>query len=33
VLFRNVHITRGGPWSWGDRRELRSGDLVQGLGR
>jgi hypothetical protein len=29
MLFRNVHITRGGAWPWGDSRELRTGDLVR----
>ena len=28
MVFRNVHITRGGPWPWGDSRALRTGDLV-----
>ena len=28
MVFRNVHITRGGAWPWGDSRELRTGDLV-----
>jgi murein DD-endopeptidase MepM/ murein hydrolase activator NlpD len=29
IVFRNVHITRGGAWPWGDSRELRTGDLVR----
>jgi hypothetical protein len=29
MAFRNVHITRGGAWPWGDSRELRTGDLVR----
>ena len=33
MVFRNVHITRGGAWPWGDSRELRTGDLVQALGQ
>jgi hypothetical protein len=33
MVFRNVHITRGGAWPWGDSRELRAGDLVRALGR
>jgi murein DD-endopeptidase MepM/ murein hydrolase activator NlpD len=32
MVFRNVQITRGGPWPWRDRGELRSGDLVRALG-
>ena len=32
MVFRNVHITRGGPWPWGDSRELRTGDLVRAPG-
>ncbi len=31
MLFRNVDITRGGPWPWGDSRELRTGDLLRAL--
>ena len=31
MLFRNVEITRGGFWPWGDSRELHSGDLVRAL--
>jgi murein DD-endopeptidase MepM/ murein hydrolase activator NlpD len=31
MVFRNVDITRGGAWPWGDIREPRTGDLVQGL--
>lgn len=33
MVFRNVHITRGGPWPWGDGRELRTGDLVRARGQ
>lgn len=33
VVFRNVHITRGGAWPWGDSREPRTGDLVRALGQ
>jgi hypothetical protein len=33
MVFRNVHITRGGAWPWGDSRELRTGDLVLALGQ
>ena len=33
ILFRNVTVTRGGAWPWGDSRELRTGDLVQASGR
>jgi murein DD-endopeptidase MepM/ murein hydrolase activator NlpD len=29
MVFRNVDITRGGAWPWGDSRELRTGDLVR----
>jgi murein DD-endopeptidase MepM/ murein hydrolase activator NlpD len=29
LMFRNVTITRGGSWPWGDKRELRTGDLVR----
>ncbi|MFD1507001.1 M23 family metallopeptidase [Georgenia yuyongxinii] len=32
MVFRDVDITRGGAWPWGDSRELRTGDLVRGLG-
>ena len=32
MVFRNVHITRGGAWPLGDSRELRTGDLVRALG-
>ncbi len=32
MLFRNVHITRSGPWPWGDTRELRTGDLIRARG-
>jgi hypothetical protein len=28
MVFRNVHITRGGAWPWGDGRVLRIGDFV-----
>ena len=31
MAFRNVGITRAGPWPWGDSRELRTGDLVRAL--
>jgi murein DD-endopeptidase MepM/ murein hydrolase activator NlpD len=31
MAFRNVHITRGGAWPWGDARELRTGDLVRAI--
>jgi pimeloyl-ACP methyl ester carboxylesterase len=30
IVLRDVHITRGGPWPWGDSREVRTGDLVSG---
>jgi hypothetical protein len=33
MVFRSVDIRRGGAWPWGDSRELRTGDLVQGLGQ
>jgi hypothetical protein len=33
MVFRNMNITRGGPWPWGDGRELRTGDLVRAAGR
>jgi murein DD-endopeptidase MepM/ murein hydrolase activator NlpD len=33
MVFRNVDITRGGAWPWGDSRELRTGDLVRELGQ
>ena len=33
MVFRNVHIMRGGAWPRGDNRELRTGDLVLALGR
>ena len=33
MVFRNVDITRGGAWPWGDSRELRTGDLVRALGQ
>jgi murein DD-endopeptidase MepM/ murein hydrolase activator NlpD len=33
MVFRNVTITRGGPWPWGDGRELRTGDLVRAAGQ
>ena len=33
MVFRNVDITRGGAWPWGDSRELRTGDLVRADGR
>ena len=28
IVFRNVHITRGGYWPWADNSEVRTGDLV-----
>ncbi len=28
IVFRNLHVTRGGYWPWGDSREVRTGDLV-----
>ena len=28
IVFRNVHITRGGYWPWADSSEVRTGDLV-----
>ncbi len=31
MAFRNVHITRGGAWPWGDNRALRTGDLVRAI--
>jgi murein DD-endopeptidase MepM/ murein hydrolase activator NlpD len=31
IAFRNVHITRGSAWPWGDSRELRTGDLIRPL--
>ena len=33
MVFRNVHITRGGAWPLGDSRELRTGDLVRAPGQ
>jgi murein DD-endopeptidase MepM/ murein hydrolase activator NlpD len=33
MVFRNVHISRGGAWPWGDTGEPRTGDLVRTLGR
>ena len=30
IAFRNVQITRGGPWPWSDERILRTGDTVRG---
>ena len=33
MVFRNVHITRGGAWPWGDSRELRTGDLITAPGQ
>ena len=33
MRFRNVQISRGGPWPWGDSRELRTGDLVRASGQ
>jgi len=32
MVFRDVEITRGGAWPWGDTGELRTGDLVRRLG-
>jgi hypothetical protein len=32
MVFRDVQITRGGVWRWGDSRELRTGDLVRAVG-
>lgn len=32
MRFRNVYITRSGPWPWGSTRELRTGDLVRSRG-
>ena len=32
IVFRNVHITRGGYWPWADSREVRTGDLVAAIG-
>jgi murein DD-endopeptidase MepM/ murein hydrolase activator NlpD len=29
MVFRNVHVTRGGAWPWGDHGDLRTGDLVR----
>ena len=29
MLFRDVHITRSGPWPWGDTGDLRTGDLIR----
>ena len=31
MVFRNVHIIRGGAWPWGDTRALRTGDLVRAI--
>jgi hypothetical protein len=31
MVFRNVDITRGGAWPWGDSRELRTGDLIRAI--
>ena len=33
MVFRNVDITRGGVWPWGEDREVRTGDLVRAPGR
>ena len=33
MVFRNVHITRGGPWPGGDSRGVRTGDLVRASAR
>lgn len=32
MVFRDMQITRGGAWPWGDGRELRTGDVVRALG-
>ena len=32
MVFRDVHIARGGVWPWGDSGELRTGDLVSPVG-
>jgi pimeloyl-ACP methyl ester carboxylesterase len=29
IAFRNVQITRGGPWPWSDDRIVRTGDTIQ----
>ena len=29
MVFRNVHISRGGAWPWGNSREPRTGDLLR----
>jgi hypothetical protein len=31
IVFRHVHITRGGAWPGGDSRAVRTGDLVRTL--
>jgi hypothetical protein len=31
MVFRDVQISRGGAWPWGDSRELRTGDLVRAV--
>jgi murein DD-endopeptidase MepM/ murein hydrolase activator NlpD len=33
MMFRNVHISRGGAWPWSVSGEPRTGDLVRALGR
>jgi murein DD-endopeptidase MepM/ murein hydrolase activator NlpD len=33
MVFRDVHISRGGAWPWGDTGEPRTGDLVRTLER
>lgn len=32
LVFRNVRITSGAAWPWGDSRELRTGDLARAVG-
>ena len=32
MVFRDVHIARGGVWPWGHSGELRTGDLVSPVG-
>ena len=31
LVFRNVHITRGGAWPWGDNRGVRTGDRIRAI--
>jgi hypothetical protein len=33
MVFRDVHITRGGPWPWAGDGELRTGDLIRAFDR